>query len=734
MSVDQPGRIKALDTNVVNKIAAGEIIIAPANALKEILENSIDAQSTTIEVSVKEGGLKQLQITDNGHGINKDDLAILCERFTTSKLSTFKDLSTIQTYGFRGEALASISHISHLSVVTKTKDSPVAYKCVYASGKLAPTKKGANPQAVAGKDGTQIVVEDLFYNVPSRLRSIRSPSDEYYKILDVVQKYSIHCLQAGFMVKKTGESNYALMIRQNLSLKERIRTIYGSGIANELLEFNETEAGERYGLVAFSVCATSPNFSSSKKTPPIFFINNRLVSCDPLRKSLQQVYAAFLPKGANHPFIYLSLSISPENVDVNVHPTKREVRFLHEDEIIELVTERVQEELMKTDNSRVFHTQSVLPMKRTEPEISTPVKRLRQESKLVRIDSSQVKISTFLASGVHSTSLEGSQLSHNVTGETQDDSRSSNSVEGETQDGSRPSNTIADETQDTEILNSTVMDTTLPVLIRIPYTTDFKRHRTNIRLASLAVLKSAAEVTAHEPLTKMLQNCQFIGVVDATKRLCVFQEDVRLFMCDYGSLCYHLFYQIGLAEFGNFGSLTLTEQGGDILPELEPSGGETTGLSVRQLLAPVTEGDLDSLISQLVNMREMFEEYFSIKIEEFQGDVRLVSVPLMMRHYNPSVSKLGLFLLRLCTKVDYTDEQTCFEDILKQVALFYIPPVAHAGLDDEEQEAYQLQMHSILEGVVFPAIKKGFLAPESMLRDVVEIANLPGLYKVFERC
>jgi DNA mismatch repair protein MLH1 len=157
---EAPRRIKPLDKDVVNKIAAGEIIVAPMHALKELLENAVDAGSTSIEVLVRDGGLKLLQITDNGHGIEREDLPILCERFTTSKLKAFEDLSSIGTYGFRGEALASISHIAHLRVTTKTAGSSCAWQAHYAGGKLTPGKPGQSPdpKPCAGRPGTQITV------------------------------------------------------------------------------------------------------------------------------------------------------------------------------------------------------------------------------------------------------------------------------------------------------------------------------------------------------------------------------------------------------------------------------------------------------------------------------------------------------------------------------------------------------------------------------------------------
>lgn len=196
--MEQP-RIQQLAENVVNRIAAGEIVQRPVSALKEMLENSLDAGSTQISIIVKEGGNKLLQIQDNGSGIERADMCLLCTRHATSKLQQYEDLQSINTLGFRGEALASISFVAHLTVTTMTKTAPHGFRVTYRDGEM----DAAGPKPCASVQGTTLLVEDLFYNVNTRKQALKSSSDEFSRILDIVGRYAVYKAGVAFSWRGT---------------------------------------------------------------------------------------------------------------------------------------------------------------------------------------------------------------------------------------------------------------------------------------------------------------------------------------------------------------------------------------------------------------------------------------------------------------------------------------------------------------------------------------------------
>ncbi|GAB4813902.1 hypothetical protein N2152v2_000948 [Parachlorella kessleri] len=408
--------IRKLEESVVNRIAAGEVIQRPASALKEMLENSLDAGSTQITVTVKEGGIRMLQIQDNGHGIRREDLPILCERFTTSKLRSFEDLQGIQTLGFRGEALASISYVAHMTVTTMTADSHVAYRATYSDSIMG---EGC-PKPCASTKGTIILVEDLFYNVPLRRKSLsaagilvedlfynvllrrkalKSASEEYNHILDVVGRYAVYKAGVALTCKRQGEARADLHTLQGGSRLDAIRAVYGASVARNVapLSLKQTpQASEGAEGVSFEVEGfVSGADYSGKKTLMVLFINGRAVDCTPLKRALESTYAAILPKAAK-PFIFLDVRLPGSHVDVNVHPTKREVGFLHQEELIEAIRSGVEERLL-TGNNRRTYTQTQLPgAPLLEVPTNTQQPAYYRPDKLVRTDARAQTLHAFL--------------------------------------------------------------------------------------------------------------------------------------------------------------------------------------------------------------------------------------------------------------------------------------------------------------------------------------------------
>ena len=606
----------------------------------------------------------------------------------------------IGTYGFRGEALASISHIAHLRVTTKTAGSSCAWQAHYLDSKLTPAKPGqsADPKPCAGRPGTQITVEDLFYNVPNRRRAFRSASEEYAKILDIVTRYAVHCSEVAFSIKKHGESGAGFSVASAATKLDRIKQAYGAAVSKDAIEFGTDDS--RWGFRALGY-ATNANYSA-KRTTLLIFINHRAVESSALKKAIEQTYQTFLPKGG-HPFVYLSLEIEPNRVDVNVHPTKREVHFLNEDEIIELVCADIRERLARVDTSRTFKTQTILPgvvpMTPLNAQTSsaqsptsedkgnpkTPAAKRPYENSLVRTDSKVRKITSMLPPSLTS--------------------------------------------------RGSLDDSPLPGTGTNYITTD--REQVQIRLTSIKNLRAEVRDTMHNTLTEVFASLTYVGLVDPNARLAAMQSGIKLFLCNYGMAANEFFYQIGLTDFGNFGLIQLRP------PLLLKDVLEIAAAFEIQNTESAANLDRDTIVEkvykQIMSRKEMMKEYFSLDISD-AGEIE--AIPLLLKGYMPSIAKLPTFLLRLGPFVDWTDEQKCFDTFLRELASFYVPErLAKRSFepkaDDEaesEQDQRRDEIERVLENVLFPAFRSRIVATQGMLKGVIEVANLKGLYRVFERC
>ncbi|KAJ2124104.1 DNA mismatch repair protein [Coemansia sp. RSA 720] len=815
MSLDhapiRPAPIRKLDEVVVNRIAAGEIINRPSNALKELIENSLDAGATSISITVKDGGMKILQIQDNGHGIRTEDLPIVCERFTTSKLKVYEDLSHIQTYGFRGEALASISHVSHLSIATKQADSECAYKACYSDGKLVPAKPGgsSDPMPCAGNNGTVITAEDLFYNILSRKAALKNTRDEYNRIFEVASRYAIHNSGIAFTCRKAGAPKVDLNTSVGASTITNIRQIFGSKICSSLVEIKDTDADLD---IEFSGHVSSAAHEMHKSVF-LLFINHRLVDHTPIRRAIEALYSSVLPK-ASRPFVYLDLRIKPENVDVNVHPTKREVRFLNEDSIINCIVDSIHNKLLSTNNTREFALQSRLQKQQNvisgcdtslltstaststlgsfdlTPTTSTvtpngggsmsvtsstrtsgglpastpqkaPVnKAVRTNFKTISLESYSFGSSPSIRRNRVQTTIEP-DFSVGASGSTptrtplrvspsraNTDTAQVNSAPRQRPDEANDDNYVGQRHASARRSSGNIeplflqahakSDTTVPALSNTlssefpqlaasapnltpgkSYTAPKPEPRVEVRLSSILNLRKELQRRAHTDLTQVLSEHTFVGFVDDRRAL--IQHQTRLYMVDYCKISYHLFYHRFMFDFMNFGRLVL---------QPAPSIYELAMMAATELGSVDAEKAAEDVVSRFSDSREMLEEYYHIKI----GDTGTIeSLPMVIRDYSPDYDKLPLFLYKAATSVNWGDEQQFFKAFTSELASFYAlePP-----LPDDPQSAKD-EFRLVVEHRIMPSFKgSAFWAPGSILMEnsLVQLVNLPDLYRIFERC
>nr|XP_056713622.1 DNA mismatch repair protein Mlh1 [Euleptes europaea] len=738
------GVIRRLDEIVVNRIAAGEVIQRPANAIKEMIENCLDAKASSVQVTVKDGGLKLIQIQDNGCGIRKEDLDIVCERFTTSKLQTFEDLASISTYGFRGEALASISHVAHVTITTKTSDGKCAYRAFYSDGKLK-----AAPKPCAGNQGTLIAVEDLFYNVATRRKALKNPSEEYAKILDVVSRYAIHNSGISFSVKKQGETVADVRTLSNATTVDNIRSIFGNAVSRELIE-----VGCEDEMLAFKMTGyvTNANYSV-KKCTFLLFINHRLVESSALRKAIETVYAAYLPKNM-HPFLYISLEIAPQNVDVNVHPTKHEVHFLHEDSILERVQQHIESKLLGSNSSRMYFTQTLLPgITASSADVVKPASSSSANQgtgdkvyahQMVRIDSRDQKLDAFLQPANKSkTSGLAAEESSNKQAckesgpqECSDfDVRATGAETMNKPEGSMERQPVSSEDIPSRKKQRTDGDVEMEEDVRQDLTAACVPRRRIINLTSVLTLQEEISNQVHTSLQEMLHNHSFVGCVNPQWALVQYQT--KLYLLNTTKLSQEMFYQILVYDFGNFGILRLSEPAP--LYDLAILALENAESGWTEEDGP-KEGLAEYIVEFLTKKSEMLKDYFSLEIDE---DGNLTGLPLLIDNYIPLLEGLPMLVLRLATEVNWDEEKECFESLSKECAMFYSIRKQYI-MDEPDLNAQQADelgpsTHSwkwTVEHVLYKAFRTYLMPPKNFTEDgtILQLANLPDLYKVFERC
>ncbi len=336
------GKIIILDENTANQIAAGEVIERPSSIIKELVENSIDANATIIRVEIIKGGVSFIRITDNGEGIAKDDVGMAFERHGTSKIKSANDLSHINTMGFRGEALASVASVADVTLVTKVKDETTGTSIHIKGGEFLSLRNTAK------EIGTTITVKSLFYNTPARFKFLKNDSTETRYCNEIINKIALGNPQIA--ISFISNKKELLQTPGDNQLINTIYAIYGKQIANSLFPIESTNEG-----MTLSGFVGKQTIARGNRAQQSIFINHRAIKSHEITKAVEKAYESTLMKG-RFPFFVLNLSINPTLVDVNVHPSKLEVRFSNAKEIFSLIYRAIKAVIEQTNT--IYHQES----------------------------------------------------------------------------------------------------------------------------------------------------------------------------------------------------------------------------------------------------------------------------------------------------------------------------------------------------------------------------------------
>jgi DNA mismatch repair protein MutL len=398
-------RIRVLPDHISNLIAAGEVVERPASVAKELVENAIDAGATRIVIDVEGGGRRLLKITDDGEGMTRDDSVLAFERHATSKISKAEDLAAIGTLGFRGEALASIASVARVELVTRTEDVAAGTRVVIEGGRMRDVKDAAHPR------GTTLVVRDLFFNTPARRKFLRSEATESFHLTNLVTHYALAHPEISFTLMNNGRET--IRVASAKDLRERAYQIFGAQFLEGLLEVNN-EASAVTGLNSLAPIAgvrgfvSAPRERRTSRDAQFLFVNGRFVRDRLIGRALSEGYRSILPHGV-YPVALLFIDVPLEEVDVNVHPAKTEVRFRRAAAVADSVREAVRAALASAgfvpsvdlQTSATFTTAEegpdsddgrITPLDVAETEVPSTIGSITRENFTLRPEPKQERI------------------------------------------------------------------------------------------------------------------------------------------------------------------------------------------------------------------------------------------------------------------------------------------------------------------------------------------------------
>ena len=344
--------IQKLPNQLIDQIAAGEVVERPASVVKELVENALDAGATDIQIEIQQGGHKSIRITDNGHGIRQEEMEIALQRHATSKIHSLEDLEALLSLGFRGEALPSIASVSRFEMVSRHQDAEMAWEIRCYGGEISPPKPAAHPI------GTTITVHDLFFNTPARRRFLKTERTEFLRIDDLIKRISLSRFEVSFRLSHNGKIIRNTVGNQEKATKlQRVNQLCGKDFVSNSIEIDQQRGGLRlYGWVA------KPNWNRAQADRQFFYINGRMIKDKLVGHAIRQAYQDVLFHG-RFPAFVLYFDIDPKLVDVNVHPTKHEVRFRDSRLVHDFIFGSIHQSLAET---RATHAETVQQATHTE--------------------------------------------------------------------------------------------------------------------------------------------------------------------------------------------------------------------------------------------------------------------------------------------------------------------------------------------------------------------------------
>ncbi|CAJ0941247.1 unnamed protein product, partial [Mesorhabditis belari] len=677
--------IRRLPDEVVARIAAGEVVVRAANALKELIENSLDAGSRSIIIKCERGGLDLIRVEDDGSGIRKECLPIVCERFTTSKLTTFDDLRNMRTFGFRGEALSALSQVSKVSIKTKTKDEICAFEASYIEGQLVGTVKPSS-----GLNGTLIIATELFYNWPARLNGFKNIAEENSRIADAITRFAVLRPDVSFSFCR-GDDRKNFRTKGDGDRRAVIAALLGSHLTKDMLEFTLNDSALNFSLECAltrpTSAATSTAVNAKKLRGKTFFlfINNRIVLCNALRHAVDSVFAAH---AVISPFTYMSIQIDVTCIDVNVHPTKESVIFLNEDLIIECIKEKL--------NMLVKDSLNISP---ALSSASQPSCKTSSSKSNLSVASSQ------------SNALKNSPLAQRP----QETVRTDHKERTLEQFMSPKSRSFA-----VELIKEEVQPTMVKEL-------------EELLIKEFQSLDREIKTSFSPEFIHFFKKTVFVGAIDCERIL--MQNGPDLFIADFYRLLWQFFYEMAVFGFGNHGRFDLQAYNlrvEDILATLPLSANKTF--------------HTEEAFSRLTQNKDWLLQYFGIGFVIGEGEKLMLTVlPSMVHGFCPQLEYLPLFLNELLA-IGLSQEGFTVRKISVALANFFVLRSKYCiGTSPSQLHPTELlpTWRELIQHVLLPKMREHLLPPRTWVDDsgeekiftpFVQLTSTSQLYKVFERC